>query len=336
MEHISDTGIADAEVMPPKDILECMPITPEATVLDSSAEFVALPLYDGEIGILPLHSNMIGRLGYGEMRLKEGSRLDRFYIDGGFVQVINNRVYVLTNPPCRRKKSVPRQPPNSWKRLVRGRRRRPNKWPVVSSPRTRHELNCALPSVPRVVLRRMAAHRRTVPTNPAHQRRAHDPAAGLFGSIGNLDCRFGSCRVSQFLAAAWNLVVWAVIAAFSRPLISSPTRTPAPLAAPHSGQMRLPEHRNSVILSGPQNRNQPATLAWPKGVMLCCLREDAGSDRRSSQCSPSQCRLNLCRILLFPHAPPPPSRRTRLMDRTITRFDLPGKPLTATVHPDGA
>ena len=97
MEHISDTAITDAESMPPKDILECMLITPEATVADSSAQFVALPLYDGEIGILPLHANMIGRLGYGEMRLREGNRLDRYYIDGGFVQVINNRVYVLTN-----------------------------------------------------------------------------------------------------------------------------------------------------------------------------------------------------------------------------------------------
>lgn len=32
--------------------LKCVVVTPERTVLDEQAEFVALPLYDGEIGIL--------------------------------------------------------------------------------------------------------------------------------------------------------------------------------------------------------------------------------------------------------------------------------------------
>ena len=49
--------------------LQCIVVTPEATVLDRQAEFVALPLYDGEIGIGRGHSPLIGRLGYGEMRL---------------------------------------------------------------------------------------------------------------------------------------------------------------------------------------------------------------------------------------------------------------------------
>ncbi len=40
---------------------------------------------------------MIGRLGYGEMRIVEGDRTDRYYVDGGFVQVSNNVVSVLTN-----------------------------------------------------------------------------------------------------------------------------------------------------------------------------------------------------------------------------------------------
>ena len=33
--------------------LECIVVTPEATVLESNADFVALPLYDGEIGMRP-------------------------------------------------------------------------------------------------------------------------------------------------------------------------------------------------------------------------------------------------------------------------------------------
>jgi len=77
--------------------IQCIVVTPEATVLETSAEFVALPLYDGEIGIAPGHSPMIGRLGYGEMRVRSAGQTTRYYIDGGFVQVADNVVSVLTN-----------------------------------------------------------------------------------------------------------------------------------------------------------------------------------------------------------------------------------------------
>ncbi len=77
--------------------LECIVVTPEATVLESTAEFVALPLYDGEIGIAPGHSPLIGRLGYGEMRITSGNQTKHFFVDGGFVQVAANVVSVLTS-----------------------------------------------------------------------------------------------------------------------------------------------------------------------------------------------------------------------------------------------
>jgi len=78
-------------------ILDCIVVTPEATVLETPATFVVLPLFDGEIGIAPGHSPMIGRLGYGEMRIVEGNLIRRYYVDGGFVQVADNVVSVLTN-----------------------------------------------------------------------------------------------------------------------------------------------------------------------------------------------------------------------------------------------
>jgi F-type H+-transporting ATPase subunit epsilon len=77
--------------------LRLVVVTPEATLLDESADFVALPLFDGEIGIAPLHSPLIGRLGYGEMRQVVGDQTRHFYVDGGFVQVVDNVVSVLTN-----------------------------------------------------------------------------------------------------------------------------------------------------------------------------------------------------------------------------------------------
>jgi F-type H+-transporting ATPase subunit epsilon len=72
-------------------------VTPEQTVLDVSTDFVALPLYDGELGVAPGHAPMIGRLGYGELRIGHTPGTQNYYVDGGFVQVADNVVSVLTN-----------------------------------------------------------------------------------------------------------------------------------------------------------------------------------------------------------------------------------------------
>src|SRR5262245_8317435 len=77
--------------------LHCVVVTPERTVFDDVVDFVALPLYDGELGILHGHSPLIGRLGYGELRTRTGHEVHRYFIDGGFAQVRDDVVTVLTN-----------------------------------------------------------------------------------------------------------------------------------------------------------------------------------------------------------------------------------------------
>jgi F-type H+-transporting ATPase subunit epsilon len=77
--------------------LTCIVVTPEETAVETKADFVVLPLYDGEIGLAAGRAPMIGRLGFGEMRVKLGDIVTRYYLDGGFVQVSGNVVSVLTN-----------------------------------------------------------------------------------------------------------------------------------------------------------------------------------------------------------------------------------------------
>src|SRR5688572_8240342 len=81
---------------PAAGMLRVVVVTPEQTVLEATTDFVALPLYDGELGVAPSDAPMIGRLGYGELRIGHGEG-QRFYVDGGFVQVVDNVVSVLTN-----------------------------------------------------------------------------------------------------------------------------------------------------------------------------------------------------------------------------------------------
>src|SRR5919201_5833253 len=76
--------------------LTCVVVTPERALLDEPADFVALPMYDGELGVLPGRAPLIGRLGYGELRLRRGATTQRYFVDGGFAQVRSNVVTVLT------------------------------------------------------------------------------------------------------------------------------------------------------------------------------------------------------------------------------------------------
>jgi F-type H+-transporting ATPase subunit epsilon len=76
--------------------LQCIVVTPERAVLDEAADFVALPMYDGELGVLPGRAPLIGRLGCGELRIRRGAETRRYYVDEGFAQVRTNVVTVLT------------------------------------------------------------------------------------------------------------------------------------------------------------------------------------------------------------------------------------------------
>lgn len=71
-------------------------VTPEMTAVDAEVDSVVVPMIDGAAGILPGHAPMIGRLGPGELRTVNGSSNDRYYVDGGNIQVEGTGVTVLT------------------------------------------------------------------------------------------------------------------------------------------------------------------------------------------------------------------------------------------------
>jgi F-type H+-transporting ATPase subunit epsilon len=82
-------------------LLRCVVVTPERAVLDEPADFVALPMYDGELGIMRGRAPLIGRLGYGELRVRRGNETKRYFVDGGFAQVRADVVSVLTQQAIR-------------------------------------------------------------------------------------------------------------------------------------------------------------------------------------------------------------------------------------------
>jgi ATP synthase F1 epsilon subunit len=91
-------GTPDMSFHPEHDHrLRCVIVTPERAVLDEKADFVVLPMIDGELGILPLHAPLIGRLGNGELRITRNEAVQKWQISGGFAQIRSNVVTVVTS-----------------------------------------------------------------------------------------------------------------------------------------------------------------------------------------------------------------------------------------------
>jgi len=53
-------------------------------------------MIDGELGVALGRLPLIGRLGFGELRITQGKQTKHYYVDGGFVQIRANVVTVLT------------------------------------------------------------------------------------------------------------------------------------------------------------------------------------------------------------------------------------------------
>jgi F-type H+-transporting ATPase subunit epsilon len=75
-------------------VLTVSVISPEAVLFEGTTDSVVAPAFDGEVGILTGHAPMMTLLGKGELRLGGGS--SRFNVEGGFLQVVDDKVRVVT------------------------------------------------------------------------------------------------------------------------------------------------------------------------------------------------------------------------------------------------
>lgn len=77
--------------------LHCSVITPERQVFDAGARQVIVPAHDGQIGILNQRAPLLCELGQGDLRIDTvGDGTKHLNISGGFAQVLDNEVIVLT------------------------------------------------------------------------------------------------------------------------------------------------------------------------------------------------------------------------------------------------
>ncbi len=77
--------------------LQLQIVTPESVTFDESIDHVVLPSWKGELAVYPRHAPLLSRMGFGELRAAVGGQMQRFFVDGGIVEVRGERVTVLSD-----------------------------------------------------------------------------------------------------------------------------------------------------------------------------------------------------------------------------------------------
>ncbi len=72
-------------------------VTPEKLLIDEEVSQVNVPTEEGQIGILPHHTNLMAKLEPGEVVIKKGGKVDSMAVGDGFLQMANNTLTIMTD-----------------------------------------------------------------------------------------------------------------------------------------------------------------------------------------------------------------------------------------------
>lgn len=79
------------------DTLHLRIVTPERLLLDEDVDEVTAPGTAGEFGVLPNHTTFLSSLYPGRFSYKQGNQTHVLVVSGGFAEVIDNIMTVLTD-----------------------------------------------------------------------------------------------------------------------------------------------------------------------------------------------------------------------------------------------
>ena len=82
--------------MASSETFHCSVVTPERAVLECEAKFVALPAWDGEVGILRGRAPLLCKLGIGRLRIETADGKQVLFVDGGFAEMLDDQLTILT------------------------------------------------------------------------------------------------------------------------------------------------------------------------------------------------------------------------------------------------
>jgi F-type H+-transporting ATPase subunit epsilon len=72
-------------------------VTPEARIYSDDVDTVVLPGYEGEMGVLPAHANLVTTLLPGELRITKDGKTTEMAVGEGLVEVTGTVTRILTD-----------------------------------------------------------------------------------------------------------------------------------------------------------------------------------------------------------------------------------------------
>ena len=77
------------------ELFDVEAITPSGIIFKTKTEFLKLRTVSGDLGVLAKHIPLVAELTYGEMILKTKGGEERYYVEGGFLEVGKEKTLIL-------------------------------------------------------------------------------------------------------------------------------------------------------------------------------------------------------------------------------------------------
>lgn len=78
-------------------MIDLQVLSPQGSIFSDSVDAIVLPTDKGEIEVLENHAPLYSRLTEGIIEIKKGSKNTRIAVTGGFIEVKNNNVSILSD-----------------------------------------------------------------------------------------------------------------------------------------------------------------------------------------------------------------------------------------------
>ena len=72
-------------------------VSPERLIMSKSVDMVSISGTEGDFGVLPGHTALVSSIRPGFLQIEADKEVEKFFISGGFIEVIENQVSILAN-----------------------------------------------------------------------------------------------------------------------------------------------------------------------------------------------------------------------------------------------
>ena len=82
------------------DKLQLELVLPDKLVASKLVDMVIIAGTEGDFGVLPEHAPLVSSIRPGLLEIQDSEKMEKFFLAGGFVEVLSNQVSILASELC--------------------------------------------------------------------------------------------------------------------------------------------------------------------------------------------------------------------------------------------